>query len=498
MTTATADISGTDTIVVRDPYHGETLTTLRYAGDDDIAGALRQARDAFAVWSRTRSHERSALLLRLATALHDRQEEFARLITAEAGKPITYARAEVARSITVFQWAAAEALRFAGELVRTDAESFGRAGFGIHGRVPRGVLLGITPYNWPLLTVAHKVAPALAVGCTMVVKPSIFTPMTVLRLAEVLRDCGAIDGLMPVVLADDAHTAELTRAPEVAMVTFTGSPGVGALIRSQSTDRPVTLELGGNAWVGVLPDVDPASFPHIVKRIAATGYGYAGQGCLSVQNIAVWHPEADRFIELLCAATRGAAYGDTGAPEVICGPVINRRAAERINRELDLASGSGSVVRSVNQIGTPAPGYADLLIPPSLVVLDELPSSASITEEEIFGPVVTVSRFAGVNQFIDQVNASRFGLQTGIFTDHWPSIERIYREVHVGAVMVNDVSTLRYDHVPFGGGILDSGQGREGVTYAMQEMTQSRFLSVSSALPFASPDAVLRPPPAAR
>ena len=498
MAHTTHDADRDRTIVVRDPFTGELLAELPHAGPDDIAQAIDGAESAFGPWSRTRSHERSALLNALADALSARGGEFAELIAGESGKPITYAESEVARSVTVFRWAAAETLRFAGELVRTDAESFGRAGFGIHARVPRGVLLGITPYNWPLLTVAHKVAPALAVGCTMIVKPSVFTPLTALRLAGLMRECDAPEGLMPVVLADDSDTVRLTQSSSVAMVTFTGSPQVGARIRAQAVDRPVTLELGGNAWVGVFPDVDPQFFPHIVRRITATGFGYAGQGCLSVQNVAVWHPRAEEFIGLLRAATRDLPYGATRAREVISGPVIDSRAAARIGREVDIASRAYEIVRSVNLVGMPAAENKDLLIPPSLVVMDRLPSTASITEEEIFGPVVTVSRFEGVDQFVAQVNASRYGLQTGIFTDHWPTIERVHREAHVGAVMVNDVSTLRYDHVPFGGGILDSGQGREGVRYAMEEMTQSRFLAVSASLPFAPPGTALRPPLGAR
>jgi acyl-CoA reductase-like NAD-dependent aldehyde dehydrogenase len=311
-----------------------------------------------------------------------------------------------------------------------------------------------------------------------------------------MQECDAPDGLMSVVLTSDADTAGLTQAPDVAMVTFTGSPAVGARIRAQATDKPVTLELGGNAWVGIFPDVDPRFFPYIVQRIAVTGFGYAGQGCLSVQNVAVWHPQSAEFVELLRTATQNLAYGSTTAPEVVSGPMINHRAAERVTRELKFASDTFDVVQSMNKVGTPAAQNEDLLIPPSLVVMDRLPSTAPISEDEIFGPVVTVSQFEGVDQFVAQVNASRYGLQTGIFTDHWPTIEHIHREAHVGAVMVNDVSSLRYDHVPFGGGILDSGQGREGVAYAMGEMTQSRFLSVSASIPLAPEDTALRPPPA--
>jgi len=481
-------------ITVKNPFSGELLAKLSFATQAEIADAIERSARLFGTWSETRSHERSQLLYGIADALAARSAEFAALIRDESGKPIRYAEVEVARSISVFRWAAAQALRYAGELVRTDAESFGRPGFGIHARVPRGVLLGITPYNWPLLTIAHKVAPAIAVGCPMLIKPSVFTPLTALRLADLMRGCGAADGLMPVVLANDADSAVLTRAPEIAMVTFTGSPQVGALIRGQATDRPVTLELGGNAWVGIFPDVRRELFPAIAQRITATGFGYAGQGCLSVQNVTVWHAEADAFIDTLRAATQEVHYGDPASPQVISGPVINQRAADRINGELDKAGASCEIVRAQRRVGEPAPDCAPLIIPPSLEVVQRLPSGATVTEEEIFGPVVTVSRFEGVDQFIAQVNSSRYGLQAGIFTDHWPTIEHVHRRIHVGSVMVNDVATLRYDHQPFGGGILDSGQGREGVNYAMEEMTQSRFLAVSASIPFTAPDVALRPP----
>ncbi len=482
-------------ITVKNPFSGELLAELPFTTQSEISSALQQAVGAFATWGESSSYERSELLTRIADALFERRAEFAGLIREESGKPIRYSDSEVARSITVFRWAAAEALRFAGELVRTDAESFGRPGFGIHGRFPRGVLLGITPYNWPLLTVAHKVAPAIAVGCPMLIKPSIFTPLTVLRLAELFRECGAIDGLMPIVLASDADSAALTCAPEIAMVTFTGSPHVGRILRAQAVDKPVTLELGGNAWNAIFPDVPSELFPAIVQRIVATGFGYAGQGCLSVQNVTVCHERGQQFIDALRAAVEDASYGDTSAPEVTSGPVINARAAERIGGELEIAGRSWEIVQSRKLVGAPAEECRSLLIPPSLIVMGRLPSPHSITEEEIFGPVVTVSRFDDTDQFIGQVNGSRYGLQAGIFTDHWPTIQRLFRTLRVGGVAVNDVSTLRYDHQPFGGGVLDSGQGREGVRYAMEEMTQSRFLALSAHVPFAPPETALRAPP---
>jgi acyl-CoA reductase-like NAD-dependent aldehyde dehydrogenase len=469
-------------IRVVNPYTKETLAELPFATPCEIEHAVGLSRKAYLQWRRSPSHARAKLLLDIAARIAERFDELSELIRDESGKPISYAKAELKRTIEVFQWAAGESQRFAGELLRMDVVPSGRKGFGIHTRFPRGVVLGITPYNWPMLLVAHKVAPALACGCSIVIKPSPFTPLSALRLAQIVRECGAIDGLIQTVLADDKASAFLTQAAEIAMVSFTGSARVGKLVRAQAADKPVVLELGGNAWSAVMDDCDPGLFLEIARRIAGAGYGYAGQGCISVQNVAVARKHRDSFIATLADATRMTPYGDTRDPDVISGPVINAAAADRIRSELNVASNACQIVQSHERRDGALGVENSLVIPPSLVIMQSIPSRESIVQEEIFGPVVTVMDFDDIDQLAEQINSSRYGLQTGVFTNNFKAISRLYEDLNVGGLVVNDVPTARYDHQPYGGP-KDSGQGREGVKYAMDDMTESKFLALSAELP---------------
>ncbi|MCM2278507.1 MAG: aldehyde dehydrogenase family protein [Oligoflexia bacterium] len=467
-------------LTVRDPFNGEELAKLPFATREELASVLARAEGAFAKWRSSPAWERSQLLLEAASRLEARQEEFAELIRREVGKPIDYARAEVKRALGVLRWAAAEAVRFSGELLRLDAGAGGRSGFGIHTRFPRGAVLGITPFNFPLNLAIHKIAPALACGSPIVIKPSPSAPLTARKLVELFD---AVPGLVQLALADDEATAELTRAPELRTISFTGSARVGWLIRRQAPEKPTTLELGGNATVIIAEDTPRELLPAIAKRIAAAGFGYSGQSCISVQNALAAAPVFDEFRDLLAEATRLAPYGDPALPGVLAGPVIHAQAAARIRRELTQASSNFTRIDSGALKG--ASGQEACLLPPTLLIQgaeqreEALPP---IVAEEIFGPVISLAKFEQLDSVMKRVNQSRYGLQVGLYTQHWPTIERAYRDLEVGGVIVNDVPTTRYDHQPYGG-TKDSGQGREGVRYAMEEMTESKFLALSSELP---------------
>lgn len=470
-----------NSLIVRNPYDGKELAHLSFESKEEVAAKLTRARKTFETWRHSSSFERSQLLTQVAVLLEARRQEFAELIRDEAGKPITFALAEVDRALGTLRWAAAESVRFSGELLRLDASATGRPGFGIHQRFARGVILGITPFNFPLNLVVHKVAPAIASGCTILIKPSPFTPLTALKLVELFLQAGGpkLAGLVQVVLADDLVTAELTRAPETAMISFTGSARVGWLIRGQAPQKPTTLELGGNAWVIVMEDTPESHLPAIAKRIAGGAFGYAGQSCISVQNAAIASDLWPRFKSYLAKAVESTPCGDTADTSVICGPVINTSAATRIQKELSQLPPQAQLVRSSRSVGNQA--TCTTLLPPALVLLEVQDQPAGLVQDEIFGPVMTARKFTDLSQIISSINASRYGLQAGVFTQNLAHIERLYRDLEVGGVVVNDLPTTRYDHQPYGG-VKDSGQGREGIRYAMEEMCESKFLALSSTI----------------
>jgi acyl-CoA reductase-like NAD-dependent aldehyde dehydrogenase len=471
--------------IVRNPFNGLEIGRVAFESQAETRDALDKSVRAFKRWRTSSSHERSQLLLGVAARLEARRQEFSLLIRDEAGKPLALAEAEVLRAIGVLRWAAAETLRFAGELLRLDVTGGGRPGFGIVTRFPRGPLLGITPFNFPLNLMVHKVAPSVACGCPILIKPSPFTPLTAQRFISIFHELGAPEGLVEMIMADDDATAALTRAPEIAMVSFTGSARVGKLVRAQAEGKPVTLELGGNAWVAVLEDTPESDFPAIARKIANGAFGYAGQSCISVQNVAVAASIADRFGRALKFATEATIYGNPADPNVLSGPVINDAAANRIIAELEHLPVGSEITRSTRpssmaEAAKPVIGALSRVIPPTLVNISAkapFPEPASIVQEEIFGPVMTMSQFTEVSQLIERVNGSRYGLQAGVFTQNWTTIESLYNQLDIGGLLVNDVPTTRYDHQPYGGE-KDSGNGREGVKYAMEEMTSPKFLGL--------------------
>jgi len=460
---------------IKNPYSGELLGELPFATPDEARTAVKKAVSAFQKWRHSTAWERAQLLLEVATQLNAEKEDFAQLICREAGKPIQAARGEVDRALGVLRWASGEAQRFSGELLRLDASATGRPGFGIHTRFPRGVILGITPFNFPLNLAMHKVAPAVACGCSIVIKPSPATPLTALRMAELFERW--VPGLVQVIMADDAGTAALTCLPEIAMISFTGSTHIGWKIRQQAPQKPTALELGGNAWVIVMADTPVVAYPAIARKIANAAFGYAGQSCISVQNVGVEESIGEAFMPHLITATETTCYGDPSLTSVVSGPLIHRKAAERVQAQLQSAMAVGAeVVSAKKREGASAPFTSSLWVTPSLVLTPQ--DESPLVQEEIFGPVMTARVFNNIPEIVAKINSSRYGLQAGVYTENWPAIERLYRELEVGGLVVNDVPTTRYDHQPYGG-VKESGQGREGLRYAMEEMTESKFLALS-------------------
>ena len=465
-------------IEVKNPYTGAKLAEVPFANPQTIAQALTRATAAFQHWQFSSSYERADLLTKVAADLSAKKAEFADLICSEVGKPITLAVIEVERAITVLQWAAAETQRFAGELLRLDTHKGARAGFGLSTRFPRGVVLGISPFNFPLNLLMHKVAPALACGASILVKPSPYAPLTAKKIGELFQNYHP--DLVQVVISDDQATARLCAAPEIRHISFTGSAAVGWHIRQAVPTKATTLELGGNAWALVTEEIPQAEFPKIAQQIVSGAFGYAGQSCISVQNIAIAETIWTDFMRELRLATEQTRYGDPQLASVLCGPVISKAASTRLKSAMQSLAKDVEYVQAQNREG--AAPRADFLIPPTLLVASRKqaqPQLVAMANEEVFGPVVIAWCCKSLAEMIQRVNAGRYGLQAGLYAKSWQSIETAYAQLNVGGLVVNDVPTTRYDHQPYGG-VKDSGLGREGIRYAMEEMTEAKFLALSS------------------
>jgi glyceraldehyde-3-phosphate dehydrogenase (NADP+) len=451
---------------VFNPHTGGEIARVPLGGVGEIEVALAAAAEAFPRVRGTAGHERAALLLRIAAGVQARQADFVATIVSEAGKPVTFAEAEVARAAITFTAAAEEARRAHGELLPVDAFPSGDGHLGLMRRFPLGVIAAITPFNFPLNLVAHKVAPALATGNTMVVKPAMKTPLTALLLAEVLHEAGVPAGQMNFVTCGNEDAARLVTDGRVQKVTFTGSPAVGWRLKELCGKKRITLELGGNAGVIVHSDADVAA---AVPLIATGAFGYAGQSCISVQRVVV---HESRYEELKAALVAHiAAKVPTGDPwerTTVVGPMITEPARDAVLERIAAALAGGARLVCGGQV------RGRCL---EATVLENADAAMAICAEEAFAPVLTLHRYAEFAEALAFVNASDFGLQAGVFTRDLTLALRAYEELEVGGVLINQVPTFRVENMPYGG-IKDSGFGREGARYAMEEMTEMKSLVI--------------------
>ncbi|PXY32526.1 aldehyde dehydrogenase family protein [Prauserella muralis] len=455
-------VTRAETAVVRHSYDDSEAGTHAVPADADVEEAVAAAHAVRAEAAALPAHVRAGALDHVSRALTERAEEFAALITAESAKPIKWARAEVGRAASTFRWAAEEARRFAGELQRLDTDPGGTGRFALVRRVPRGPVLGITPFNFPLNLVAHKVAPAIAVGAPIVLKPAPATPLTALALGEVLAETGLPAGSWSVLPVGNDAAARLVTDPRLPVVSFTGSVPVGWGIRDAAPRKHVTLELGGNAAVIVAPDWPDLDFA--AERIATFAMYQAGQSCISVQRV---YAHADVFGELserVVAKVRALGTGDPRSPRTDVGPLINTAAARRVESWIDEAVAAGA------RRDTGGGRHGATVAP---TVLTHVPEDVSVQADEVFGPVVSVNRVASVDEALRLVNASRFGLQAGVFTRDLPTAFHASATLDVGGVVVGDVPSFRADQMPYGG-VKDSGVGREGPAAAMTDLTEER------------------------
>ncbi|HEX6504809.1 MAG TPA: aldehyde dehydrogenase family protein [Terriglobales bacterium] len=448
---------------VRSPYDQSVIGQVFQGTKEHAETAIRAAVKAFGTTRRLPAFERQRVLRRVAQAIAERKQEFARTIAQEAGKPIRAARSEVDRAVFTFTVAAEESTRIHGEYLPLDWQEYTAGRWGIVKRFPVGPIAGITPFNFPLNLVAHKVAPAIAAGCPIVVKPAPATPLTALLLAEAVQQAGWPDGGLNVLPLSNEDSGLLVTDDRIKLISFTGSASVGWAIKRNSGKKKVILELGGNAGVIVHGDTDVA---YAAERCVTGGFSYAGQSCISVQRVLVERSIYGTFIDLFLAGTAKLRAGDPLEESTDVGPLIRESDAARA------ADWVQEAVRGGARLLCGGKRQGSLLEP---TVLTGTRPDMRVNCEEIFAPVVTVEAYDDVEAAIRTLNSSSYGLQAGIFTRDAKLLFHAYEELEIGGLLAGDVPTFRIDHMPYGG-LKDSGLGREGLRYAIEEMTEPKLL----------------------
>lgn len=454
---------GERTARVVNPFTGQTIADVVQATEADVEEAVASTASAAAAMAKLPAHARYNMLQQIAALLYRRRDELASLITAEAGKPIADAKREVSRAVQTFTVAAEESRRIPGDVIPLDWTPGTDSYLGIMRRVPIGPILGITPFNFPLNLVAHKVAPALAAGNPILIKPAPQTPLTALLLGEIALDAGVPPGGLNVVPCDNVLAERMVADLRFKLMSFTGSAAVGWMLKAKCGKKKVTLELGGNAGVVIEPDAD---LDLAAKRCAAGGFGYAGQTCISVQRVFVHQSVVEAFTTKLLMHVARLKAGDPTDETTTIGPVIDQAAAHRIENWIGAAVAQGAqVLLGGKRMGSVV----------EATVLANVTPDMKVSCEEIFGPVVTVTPYRRLSDAIALLNESVYGLQAGLFTQDVNKIFYAFRHLEVGAVLANEIPTFRTDHMPYGG-VKDSGLGREGISAAIEDMTEPRLL----------------------
>jgi glyceraldehyde-3-phosphate dehydrogenase (NADP+) len=450
---------------VRSPYTGEILARVSQASRDEAEESIAIASAAAVEMRQLARYEVAEALHSIGNYIKERREEFARTIALEAGKPIQTARGEADRGVSTFQFASEEARRFTGETVPVDTQALGRGRFGWTERIPRGVIFGITPFNFPLNLVAHKVAPALASRNSIIIKPSPRTPLTSLMLGEAFLESGLPVGALQVVPMEIPVIDVLLQDERVAMISFTGSAEVGWRLRAHAARKQVTLELGGNAPVIV---DETADLKYSVERTSLAAFNYAGQVCISAQRIFVHERIADEWTDAFVARARALRTGDPLDERTELSVMIDEEAARRAESWINEAVGAGARLLCG---GTRRGALLEA------TVLTNVDSEMRVCTEEVFAPVATITTFSDFADAINEANNTRYGLQAGVFTRDMERAFRAAQSLETGGVMINDSPSFRVDNMPYGG-VKMSGAGREGVRSAMLDMTEERIIVI--------------------
>ncbi len=448
---------------VTNPFTGEPIADVCLAGPEDIEEAITCSLQAFPRLARTAAHTRATALHHIADRLKEQHEAFARTICLEAGKPIADARREVGRAIQTFSIAGEEARRRQGEVIPMDISPGMDHHHGLWQRVPIGPVLCITPFNFPLNLVAHKVAPCLAAGNPVILKPAPQTPLTALQLGKIFQELDLPKGALSILPCENSLAESMVRDARIRALSFTGSAAVGWNLKEKAGKKRVLLELGGTAAVIIEPD---ANLDMAAARCLTGGFSYSGQTCISIQRMYLHDEVYESFLKRFIPLVEALPIGNPADESTVIGPLINEQAADRVETLIRDA------VRQGAQLITGGTRQQSLIHP---TVLADVRQDMNISCEEAFGPVITLSRYQRLDQALDMVNDSAYGLQAGIFTQNINSIFRAYHALDVGAVLANEIPTFRADHMPYGG-VKDSGLGREGVKYAIQELTEPKLL----------------------
>jgi len=450
-----------DWVEVRSPYSGEVVGRVAKAGAADARRALDAAERALA--SPLPAHERAAILDRVAGLLEERREEMARTICAEAGKPIRTARGEASRAVSTYTFAAVEARKLAGEAIPMDASEAGTGKLAFTLRRPIGIVGAISPFNFPCNLVAHKLAPALAAGCPVVLKPASQTPLSALLLAELEQEAGLPAGWLNVLVGPASEIGDvLVEDERVKLITFTGSSGVGWGLQERAPRKRVRLELGNSTPAIVAADAD---LERAASKLAANAFAFAGQSCISVQRIYVERPALDDFVARLVPKVEALVVGDPADEATDVGPVIDAGNRDRIASWIEEAQAAGARLLAGGREG-------ELLRP---TVLADVPDTAKVSCEEVFGPVCVVNPVDSLDEAYERANGTDFGLQAGIFTASIATALAAAEALEFGGVTVNEAPTFRADQMPYGG-IKESGNTKEGPAFTIREMTEERLV----------------------
>jgi acyl-CoA reductase-like NAD-dependent aldehyde dehydrogenase len=452
-----------DPIEVRAPYDGTVIAHVIQARREHADAAIAASVKAFGTTRRLPAFERQRVLRRVAQSISERRDEFSRTLAQEAGKPIKLARIEVDRAVFIFNVAAEEATRIYGEYLPLDWQESTAGRWGMVKRFPLGPVAGITPFNFPLNLVAHKVAPAIAAGCSMVLKPAPQTPLCALLLAECVQQAGWPDGGLNVLPLSNEDASLLVTDDRIKLISFTGSVPVGWDIKRRAGKKKVALELGGNAGAIVHSDAD---LSYAAERCVSGGFAYAGQTCISVQRILVEESVYGKFTDLLVEGVKKLKAGDPLDESTDLGPLIRESDAIRVTQWVDEAVRSGArLVCGGTRKGS--------IVEPT--VLTGTKPEMKVNCQEIFGPVVTIEPYRAFDEALRRINSSNYGLQAGLFTRDAKLLFQAFDDLDVGALIAGDIPSFRIDQMPYGG-VKDSGLGREGLRYAIEEMTEPKLL----------------------
>jgi len=449
---------------VHSPHSGKTVGEVGYADIDQMKFAIEDSAKIFHDFRKLSAENRSIILKTTSDLLAERKEELAQLITCESGKPITYSRIEVDRAVFTFAAAAKAALHADDDITPDLLGASNAVGRTVTYRYfPLGVIAAITPFNFPLNLVAHKVAPAIAAGNVVILKPAPQTPLTAFALYDIMLEAGLPIGVLKVIPCDNDVAEGLVTDEHIKMLSFTGSTPVGWKLKSLVPKKKVALELGGNGSV-IVDEVK--DWDSLIKSLTVAAYYYAGQVCISLQNLYVKREIYDAMLDKMIRASKAMMAGDPLNEDTILGPMISESAALKVKGWLDEAVAAGATMHCGNFM---APNYM------TPTVLTNVPNSTTISCEEAFAPIVIIEPYDDISEAISKINSSRYGLQAGLYSSNDEVINSAYNQLEVGGLIINDTNTFRIDTMPYGG-IKDSGFGREGIEFAMKEMSEIKVL----------------------